>query len=112
VGLVSPPAKKPGHGIAVIGVLWRHVGFFSPAIFGMGWRVATWILRVHFGGENKTACPPVRPPVRPPARLPARLPGKSGFSNLSNLFLLPHFFFIFLIFFILKKFQDMSSDII
>jgi hypothetical protein len=96
VGLVSPPAKKPGHGISLIGVLWRHVGFFSPAISGTSWRVATWILRVHFGGENKTARPP------------ARLQGKSGFSKLSHLFLLLHFFFIFLF----KYFQDTSSDII
>jgi len=101
VGLVSPPAKKPGHGIAVIGVLWRHVGFFSPAISGTGWRVATWILRVHFGGENKTSCPPACPLARQIGFLKTLLP----FSFTS-------FLFYFLILFILKKFQDMSSDII
>jgi hypothetical protein len=71
------------------------VGFFSPAIFGIGWRVATWILRVHFGGENKTA----RPPARPPARLPA-----CPENQVSQNFLTFFFYFIFLIFLILFLF--------
>jgi len=85
VGPLSPPAKKPGHGISLIGVLWRHVGFFSPAISGTSWRVATWILRVHFGGENKTA--------RPPARLPACKANQVSQNSLTFFFYFISFLF-------------------
>jgi hypothetical protein len=94
VGLVSPPAKKPGHGISVIGVLWRHVGFFSPAISGTGWRVATWILRVHFGGENKTD--------RPPASLPACPENQVSQNSLT-------FFFYFISFLFFQFFSSLKN---